>query len=85
MTHIFILEAVNICQVKRRQMYYIQSAYQLPNDEKMQQEKASLLAVRDSFKKIIIVKDVIKPFHNEDGILMIGLFDFLHHPDSLEW
>ncbi len=66
-------------------MYYIQSAYQLPNDEKMQQEKASLLAVRDSFKKIIIVKDVIKPFHNEDGILMIGLFDFLHHPDSLEW
>ena len=51
----------------------------------MQQEKASLLAVRDSFKKIIIVKDVIKPFHNEDGILMIGLFDFLHHPDSLEW
>ncbi|MBO6291162.1 MAG: ATP-binding protein [Selenomonas sp.] len=65
--------------------YYIQSAYQLPSDEKMQQEKASLLAVRDSFKKIIIVKDVIKPFHNEDGILMIGLFDFLHHPDSLEW
>ena len=65
--------------------YYIQSAYQLPNDEKMQQEKASLLAVRDSFKKIIIVKDVIKPFHNEAGILMIGLFDFLHHPDSLEW
>ncbi len=65
--------------------YYIQSAYQLPNEEKIKQEKASLLAVNDSFKKIIIVKDIIKPFHNDDGIMTMGLFDFLHHPDSLEW
>ncbi len=65
--------------------YYIQSAYRLPDEEKIRQEKASLLAVNDVFKKIIIVKDVIKPFHNDDGILMIGLFDFLHNQDSLEW
>ena len=65
--------------------YYIQAAYHLPNMEKVKQEKASLLALDDSFKKIIIVKDIIKPFHDDDGILMIGLFDFLRYPDSLEW
>ena len=65
--------------------YYIQSAYRLPDEEKAKQEMASLLAINDAFKKIIIVKDVIKPFHNHDGILMVCLFDFLHHQDSLEW
>lgn len=65
--------------------YYIQSAYQLPDAEKVKQEKASLLSARDSFKKIIIVKDVIKPFHDNDGILTIGLFDFLQNANSLEW
>lgn len=65
--------------------YYIQSAYQLPDAEKVKQEKASLLSTRDSFKKIIIVKDVIKPFHDNDGILTIGLFDFLQNANSLEW
>lgn len=65
--------------------YYIQSAYQLPDAEKVKQEKASLLSTRDSFKKIIIVKDVIKPFHDNDGIMTIGLFDFLQNANSLEW
>jgi predicted AAA+ superfamily ATPase len=65
--------------------YYIQSAFQLPDAEKVQQEKASLLAMKDSFKKIIIVKDVIKPFQDDDGILTIGLFDFLQNDNSLEW
>lgn len=64
---------------------YIQSAFQMPNAEKIKQEKASLLAIKDSFKKIIIVKDVIKPFQDEDGILTIGLFDFLQNSNSLEW
>lgn len=59
--------------------YYIQSAYHLPDMEKVKREKASLLALDDSFKKIIIVKDIIKPFHDDDGILMIGL------PDLLQW
>lgn len=65
--------------------YYIQSAYQLPNEEKVQQEKASLLTLDDSFKKIIIVKDIIKPTHDEYGILTISLFDFLLKADSLAW
>lgn len=65
--------------------YYIQSAYHLPDAEKVKQEKASLLSTRDSFKKIIIVKDVIKPFHDNDGIMTIGLFDFLQNANSLEW
>jgi len=65
--------------------FYIQSAFQMPDAEKIKQEKASLLAVKDSFKKIIIVKDVIKPFQDEDGILTIGLFDFLQNSNSLEW
>ena len=41
--------------------------------------------LNDSFKKIIVVKDVIKQFQDEDGILTIGLFDFLQNSDSLEW
>ncbi|MBQ3679113.1 MAG: hypothetical protein II929_06355 [Succinivibrio sp.] len=41
--------------------------------------------INDSFKKIIVVNDVIKPFQDEDGILTIGLFDFLQNSDSLEW
>ena len=65
--------------------YYIQSAYQLPDAAKVKQEKASLLAMNDSFKKIIIVKDIIKPFQDDDGILTIGLFDFLQNSNSLEW
>lgn len=65
--------------------YYIQSAYNLPDEEKRQQEKASLLALDDSFKKIIVVGRPIVAYHDDDGILTIGLFDFLLHSDSLEW
>lgn len=66
------------------QRYYIQSAFVMPTDAKERQESASLLNIDDSFKKIIIVKDNIKPKRNEHGILTIGLFDFLLHSDSLE-
>ncbi|EFQ48193.1 ATP-binding protein [Lactobacillus iners] len=64
--------------------YYIQSAYSLPSIEKINQEKASLLHIDDSFKKIIIVKDRIKPFLDENGILTINLFDFLLDKNSLD-
>lgn len=63
---------------------YIQSAFSMPTEEKIQQESASLLNIDDSFKKIIIIKNIIKPYHNETGILIISLFDFLLKPDSLE-
>ena len=44
----------------------------------------SLLRINDSFKKMIIVKDDIKPWRDENGILTMGLLDFLMKPDSLE-
>ena len=64
--------------------YYIQSAFSLPDSEKRAQEKASLINVKDSFKKIIIVKDVVKPFHDIDGILTMSIYDFLLDEHSLE-
>lgn len=66
------------------QRYYIQSALALPDDEKRKQEMGSLLRINDSFKKIIIVKDDIKPWRDENGILTMGLLDFLMKADSLE-
>ena len=59
------------------QKYYIQSALAMPDEEKRKQEMASLLRIGDSFKKIIIVKDDIKPWTDENGILIMGLMDFL--------
>lgn len=67
------------------QRFYIQSAFRMPDEEKVRQESASLLNIDDSFKKVIIVKDIIKPYHNDSGILIIGLFDFLLNPDCLSW
>jgi predicted AAA+ superfamily ATPase len=67
------------------QRYYIQSAFMMPTDAKERQESSSLLNIDDSLKKIIIVKDHIKPKRNEDGIITIGLIDFLLNPNSLNW
>ena len=65
--------------------YYIQSAFMMPTEAKERQESESLRNINDSFKKIIIVKDDIKPKRNEEGIVTIGLFDFLLNSDSLNW
>jgi predicted AAA+ superfamily ATPase len=67
------------------QRYYIQSAFLMPNEAKEKQESASLLNIDDSFKKIIIVKDYIKPKRNEYGILTMGIIDFLLNSDSLHY
>ena len=64
--------------------YYIQSAFSLPDAEKVKQEKASLLNVNDSFKKIIIVKDIIKVQRDENGITTMNIYDFLLKENSLE-
>ena len=50
----------------------------------MQQEENSLLRIDDSFKKIIVVKDAPAPSYTENGILVIGAYDFLLNEDSLE-
>ena len=57
--------------------YYIQSALSIDNEDKRKQEIASLLRIPDSFKKIVIVKDYINPWMDENGILYIGVEDFL--------
>lgn len=64
--------------------YYIQSAFSMPTEEKRIQEKASLVNVNDSFKKIIIVKDVINVTRDEDGITTMSIYDFLLKENSLE-
>ncbi len=64
---------------------YIQSAFSMPNEEKIKQEERPLLKINDSFKKVIIVKDYIKRTRTEDGIIMMNIFDFLLDPNSLEY
>ncbi len=64
--------------------YYIQSAFSMPTLEKKEQEKASLIDVKDSFKKIIIVKDVVNVTRDEDGITTMSIYDFLLKENSLE-
>lgn len=64
--------------------YYIQSAFSMPTEEKRIQEKASLVNVNDSFKKIIVVKDIINVTRDEDGIATMSIYDFLLKENSLE-
>lgn len=65
--------------------YYIQSALSLSTEEKVKQEKASLININDSFKKIILVKDIIKVKRDEDGIVTMNVYDFLLKDNSLEF
>lgn len=64
--------------------YYIQSALQLDTPEKAAQEKRSLSLIEDSFRKIVVVNRVMCPYMDDDGILTMGLFDFLLNPNSLD-
>ena len=64
--------------------YYIQSAFSIPTEEKRIQEKASLENVNDSFKKIIVVKDIVNVTRDENGITTMSIFDFLLKENSLE-
>lgn len=64
--------------------YYIQSAFSMLTEEKRIQEKASLVNVNDSFKKIIVVKDVVNVTRDEDGITTMSIYDFLLKENSLE-
>ncbi len=64
--------------------YYLQSAFAMNNPEKLQQEQNSLLHVNDHFKKIIIVRDSIRPRRDEQGIVTMGILNFLMDENSLE-
>ncbi len=63
--------------------YYIQSALDIPDDAKMAQETESFNRIDDSFKKVLIVGRNIMPYRNAKGYLIIGIYDFLLHKDSL--
>lgn len=74
---------VDFVATKGSERFYIQSAFRLPTPEKIAQEKAPLLRVDDSFPKIILVRDVVKPLHDENGILTMDVLDFLLDPRAL--
>lgn len=78
------LEVDFICN-KGSKKYYIQSAYMLGTEEKVAQEIRPFLKINDSFKKMVITSDTPKPFYNDDGILMMNVFDFLLNPELLEF
>lgn len=69
---------------KGSKRYYIQSAYAITDQAKMEQEQRSLMLTGDAFKKIIITKDTAAPYYNDSGVLIMSVFDFLLNPDSLE-
>lgn len=63
--------------------YYIQSAYAIPDQVKMEQEQRSLMLTGDFFKRIIITKDTPAPYYNESGVLIMNVYDFLLNENSL--
>ena len=77
------LEVDFICNLGSRR-YYIQSAYRMESEEKIDQERASLLKVDDSFKKIIIIGEESPVIRDEAGITTISIYDFLLKDNSLE-
>lgn len=76
------LEVDFVCNLGYKRCY-IQSAYALPTEDKMKQEFNSLLRIKDSFKKIVIVGTPTPTYQNEEGILTMNIYDFLMNPDSL--
>ena len=89
------LEKKSTCYVKKQtevdfvvnnfnQRYYIQVASSIPTQEKEEQEERSLLKINDAFRKIVIVKDNIKTRIDDNGIITIGLKDFLLNGDILD-
>lgn len=64
--------------------YYIQSAYSLPDEAKRTQEIRPFRKIDDSFKKIVITKDIVQPYYDEYGILTINIYDFLLKPECIE-
>ena len=77
------LEVDFVCNLGSRR-YYLQSAYRMESDEKIRQERASLLRVDDSFKKIIVTGEESPVTRDESGITTISIYDFLLKENSLE-
>ena len=78
------LEIDFVCN-KGSKRYYIQSAYAIPDQAKMEQEQRSLMLTGDFFKRMIITKDSLAPYYNDSGVLIMNVYDFLLNPDSLDF
>lgn len=77
------LEVDFVCNQGNKR-YYIQSALTLPDREKTLQEERPLMNIPDNFKKIIVVKDTMKHWYTEEGIMIIGIQEFLLNKNSLD-
>ena len=64
--------------------YYIQSAYSIPDEQKRTQETRPFTKIDDSFKKIVITRDIVPAQYDDRGILTINIYDFLLDPSALE-
>ena len=77
------LEVDFVCN-KGSDRIYIQSAWKMPDEEKMLQEKRSLRLVGDSFRKLLIVGEHTKPWRDEAGIQTMSIYDFLLNTDATD-
>lgn len=78
-----VLEVDFVCN-KGSERIYIQSAWRMPDAEKMEQEKRSLRLIDDSFRKLLIVGEHTKPWSDEEGIRIMSIYDFLLDLSSTE-
>lgn len=77
------LEVDFVCNLGSKR-FYIQSAFSIPDEEKRAQEIRPFRKIDDSFKKIIVTKDIVAPYYDEHGILTVNIYDFLLNPKCIE-
>lgn len=77
------LEVDFVCNLGSRR-YYLQSAFRMPDEEKMEQEKRSLKQIGDAFKKMVIVGERMKLRRDDFGIVMTGIYEFLFDPKLID-
>ena len=75
--------AVDFVVNRGNDRYYIQSALSIADPEKKKQETASLLRIPDSFKKVVVVRDYLKPWRDDQGIQYVGIEHFLRDESIL--
>ncbi len=76
------LEVDFVCNQGNKR-YYIQSVFRLPTQEKKEQELSSLKNIKDSFRKIVIMEDPIKPYQDDNGVVFMNIYDFLLNDNGL--
>lgn len=77
------LEVDFVCNLGSKR-FYVQSAFSIPDEEKRRQETRPFCKIDDSFKKIIVTKDIVSPYYDDNGILTVNIYDFLLNPACIE-